>query len=217
MDSSNPNCVFCRELSGSTNTNFHRLYPDEKSRVIAETPSLVAIPCIGQLSPNHCLILPKEHYATFAEACASIDGLFDELNDILLLLAEVLSIELHTNLYFEHGAFVPAHGGCGIYHAHLHVVPEAGAIALNLELGVPTTSSASTLNEALSCNHDDLSPYVLHGSATLGFHKSVLSEPLPSQTLRKLLAEKLGHARWDWRQYGRDDDTLLNTLRRCSK
>lgn len=217
MESSNHDCVFCREISGSTDTNFHRLYPEEKSRVVAETRSLVALPCIGQLSPHHCLILPKLHFSTLAEACASIPGLVGEIEDLLLQLATGLAIDPQTSLYFEHGAFGPAHGGCGIYHAHMHVVPGAGAYALDSPLWATASNPSMCLTDLFSQNLDPSLPYVMHGSYTLGFRSVLLSEPLPSQTLRRLLADQLGAKEWDWRKYKREDDSILQTLRGYGK
>lgn len=216
MEGLDHSCVFCRELNNSTETNFHRLYPEEISRVIAQTKSLVAIPCIGQLADDHCLILPKKHSSTFAGACIENTELPDELEELLLSLSSILSIDLHTTQFFEHGAIAPDHGGCGIYHAHMHIVPNAGHLSLNPSAEATTNSPFGTLKEALSQGLNRSTHYILHGSPVLGFETRILGEPLPSQTLRRLLAERIGNPRWDWRSYGRDDDTLIQTLRRAA-
>ncbi|WP_303638909.1 hypothetical protein [Stenotrophomonas tuberculopleuritidis] len=216
MEGLDHSCVFCREMNNSTETNFHRLYPEKNSRVIAQTKHLIAIPCIGQLVDDHCLILPKKHHSTFAGACIDEAELPHELEELLLSLSNILSIDLHTTQYFEHGAIASDHGGCGIYHAHMHIVPNAGHLSLNPSTEATTNSPFGTLKEALSQDLNRSTHYILHGSPMLGFQTCILDEPLPSQTLRRLLAERIGNPRWDWRSYGRDDDTLIHTLRRAA-
>lgn len=61
-------CVLCRELNGSKETNFHAIYGEQYSRKLAETDNFVLIPALGQLTENQFMIIPKKHYLSMREA-----------------------------------------------------------------------------------------------------------------------------------------------------
>ncbi|KAI3608385.1 hypothetical protein D8I24_1223 [Cupriavidus necator H850] len=200
-------CVFCRELAGSRDTNFGRRYPELASRVIGQSNSLVAFPCIGQIMPGHFLVVPKQHDATFRDASIRLMELQIELQALLEQVHKRIGAHESESLYFEHGARNVTDGGCGIYHAHLHVVPNAGHIPPNLLFSFDTKTPNLSLEEAWMGVPGGES-YVLVGSADHGFFSQPLEQPLPSQTLRRSVAATLKTDTWDWRQYGREDAML---------
>lgn len=203
-------CVFCRELQGGRDTNFARLYPERRSRVIAETESFVAFPCIGQLADGHFLVVPRAHDCTLAQTCSRIVSAGIELTALLLSAHETLGQRLSESLLFEHGAMSASDGGCGIYHAHLHVLPNAGHI--NGRSFIESTGNfESTTLDLLYEGIPHKQSYALIGSAEHGFTSWGLTEPLPSQTLRKKVAAALKIDQWDWRQAGREE-SLLKSL-----
>ena len=87
-------CVFCRELNGSRDTNFATRYPEIQSRIIYETESLVAFPCIGQLVNGHFLVVPKNHDCTLAQTQKRLNNLNQELTHLLKEVHLVLGFEL---------------------------------------------------------------------------------------------------------------------------
>jgi len=197
------NCVFCRELNGRRDTNFARLYPEFSSRVIAETVDLVVFPCIGQLALGHSLVVTKTHYTNFAEAFSEIPSLGIQLNSALAGVHELLGFEPRDTLYFEHGTITAEDGGCGIYHAHLHLVPNAGGVKVgSLSSGDPLNRKA--LIEAYDAT-DSEKPYVLTGSDQYGFSTETLNAVIPSQTIRRKVASELGCRVWDWREAGPEE------------
>ena len=203
-------CVFCRELQGGRDTNFARLYPELRSRVIAETESFVAFPCIGQLVEGHFLVVPRDHDCTLAKARGRIVSAGIELRALLNSAHEALGRRLSDSLLFEHGALSTSDGGCGIYHAHLHVLPNAGHI--NGRSFIESTGSFES--ESLELLYEGISheqSYALIGSAEHGFTSWNLPQPLPSQTLRKKVATALEISEWDWRKAGREG-SLLKSL-----
>ncbi len=203
-------CVFCRELQGSRDTNFSRLYPEHRSRVIAETESFVAFPCIGQLVEGHFLVVPRDHDCTLAQTNGRIVSAGIELTTLLNSAHEMLGRQLSDSLLFEHGALSASDGGCGIYHAHLHVLPNAGHINGRSFIEHTSSFEGNSL-ELLYERIPDTQSYALIGSAEHGFTSWNLTEPLPSQTLRKKVAAALGISDWDWRQAGREG-SLLKSL-----
>lgn len=210
----NADCVFCRELSGSRDTNFAKRYPEISSRIVGETASLVAFPCIGQLSVGHFLVVPKAHYKTFRETAERVPDLGEQLRTLLRHVHSLLDVTEGDSLFFEHGADCASDGGCGIYHAHLHVVPGAGAVDLGKHfprLNQPVSTAISDLWDQLPRS----GPYALFGSTSHNFVGHRLDAPLPSQTIRKIVAAELGCAIWDWREADRENG-LLNAFQPVS-
>ena len=194
------NCVFCRELIGRRDTNFARLYPEFSSRVIAETDDLVVFPCIGQLTPGHSLVVTKAHYSNFAQAFNSLPDLAIQLRRVIADVHELLDVKSDDTLYFEHGAITADHGGCGIYHAHLHLVPQAGSVKVGSVSGSDPTLFKSLIDAYSTI--DGVMPYALIGAEQFGFGAEKLDVPLPSQTIRRKVASVLGCPVWDWREAG---------------
>lgn len=197
-------CVFCRELAGSRLTNFASRYPELDSRVIRSSPSLVAFPCIGQLVPGHFLIVPRQHFCTFRHAQVSNAGMFDEVMWLLREVHEVQGLSWRHSLLFEHGARQPADGGCGIYHAHVHVLP--GACKVCHEEAYCFDASKWSDSPRSAWTESPETSYVLVGSGQAGFKWESLAGPLPSQTLRKNVARALGVYQWDWREATREGE-----------
>lgn len=202
------NCVFCREIKGSRKTNFAKRYPEIASRIIYETDSLIAFPCIGQLTKGHFLIVSREHDCTFKQVQSRLTLLSDELDELNKRVHERLGININSSLFFEHGALNPLSGGCGIYHAHLHAVPNVGNVhpkdIFNFEDEKLLCSIDSTL-KSLPMNNS----YVFAGSLKHGFYCRSIYSPLPSQTLRKNVAHALGLVEWDWRKTSREANMIL--------
>lgn len=200
-------CVFCREIQGRRDTNFAVRYPELMTRMVGQTDSLVAFPCIGQLTPCHFLVVPKRHYCTFADASRSCGNLVDEFQQLVMDVHALLDCDPGSSLLFEHGASKASEGGCGIYHAHVHVVPAAG----HVDLGTCDASTGSREFAEFSdiwAAMEPGRPYLAYGSHTHGYAGNRLQQPLPSQYLRRAVANALGEPNWDWRGYEREAGLL---------
>ncbi len=202
-------CEFCQEFTGSS-PRIEKLYGGViPNRIIARTERFVALPTLGQLFTGSLLIMPVEH----VETCALLPAdARQELNE----LATEMSLRVHQfgePIIFEHGATEPTGGGCGIYHAHLHIVP------------VPTKTCATKLFPESQAQAIDLlsawealqgaDEYLLMSAAdqTLYSDLNRQSERFPSQFFRRRIAEHFGlEAPWDWRAYSDVEQALLHTL-----
>lgn len=200
-------CVFCRELNGSRDTNFAARYPEIQSRLIYETESLVAFPCIGQLVKGHFLIVPKNHDCTLAQTHKRLNNLNQELTHLLREVHLILGFELNNSLIFEHGALGPNDGSCGIYHAHLHVLPSTSKIDASKLYNFESSDPIKNIESVLKNTAID-KPYIFAGNLRDGFYQKLLEEQLPSQTLRKAVATQLNKNDWDWRKAGREENML---------
>src|SRR5258706_12627640 len=108
------NCRFCDIL-------FRNCPPGFWDRPLFESTNFVAIPSLGSLRKGWLLVVPKKHFLSTA---ALPPHLLQEMIKVKQALTEVLTESFGEIWAFEHG---PAGGGrlagCGVDHAHLHIVP----------------------------------------------------------------------------------------------
>src|SRR5712692_1763618 len=118
-------CDFCNEFAGGTSNAFHSRYHETpRRRVLFATENFRVFPSIGQLLEGYLLISSLAHYTTMDEMPTELVA---ELAAVCGHVRTVLSRIYGPCIYFEHGSRGPLNGGCGIYHAHLHATPLAGA------------------------------------------------------------------------------------------
>jgi diadenosine tetraphosphate (Ap4A) HIT family hydrolase len=92
-------------------------------QVLLETANYVVAPTLGSIVPNWLLIVPKSHCQNFFEwrQAAAIDP-FRVVRQVL----RNLQVGAERALWFEHGACSQGSPvGCGVDHAHIHVVVDA--------------------------------------------------------------------------------------------
>lgn len=91
--------------------------------VLFEAHGCVVAPTLGSIIPNWLLILPRRHAVSFR------DWRTDTNIDPIRLVDEALAafdIEADQAIWFEHGPAAPdSVVGCGVDHAHLHVLINA--------------------------------------------------------------------------------------------
>jgi diadenosine tetraphosphate (Ap4A) HIT family hydrolase len=205
-------CDFCDEFSGGFGNAFRERYGNSvQNREVISTEGLRVFASIGQIVEGYLLIAPKAHYTALDQMPSQ---LLQELSAIFASLKSTVSAEFGPSLCFEHGAREPLNGGCGIYHAHLHLVPFERAHD-------PVAKLKTRFPYEQVCHFQDIakvtgrsSPYLLYEDTESNKYV-FLADNLPSQYVRRLLAEVLGQTNWDWRTAGREE-RLLNTLNRLS-
>jgi diadenosine tetraphosphate (Ap4A) HIT family hydrolase len=212
MKPAKSNCDFCDEFASGVSNAFYGLYRETlRSRVLIATDSFRVFPSIGQLVEGYLLTAPLNHYAAMAEAPTP---LIAELAHLNKHVRTKLSLAYGPCISYEHGVRREGAGGCGIYHAHLHTVPLAAASdpIRVLKLRFPYTEFAH-LGE-ISKESAGLSSYLFYQDSD---ERLFLFDtgPLPSQYMRKVLADTLGEPDWNWRDAGREE-RLLATIRRLS-
>jgi diadenosine tetraphosphate (Ap4A) HIT family hydrolase len=206
------NCDFCDEFSGNADNAFQRIYgAGPFNRILLRTEEFVVAPSLGQIVEGHLLVLPQAHLRAVADLSATALTRFAVLTN---RVGDVVSGEYGRFILFEHGTRAEGMGGCGISHAHLHVVP-IGAV----EDPVATLKSKFPFQEfdlfnELGPRSRNLPAYLFYrdfGGRLYLFDTG----PLPSQYMRRLLAGALHEENWDWRTAGREE-RLLATLERLS-
>jgi len=188
-------CCFCAELDGARDPRVDAAEPDRDGRLVDAGSALLVLPTLGMLASDHCLVVPRTHVTAFSLAD-------DAAQDRAMALAARLAATSPQRraLAFEHGTLGHGGGGCGIVHAHLHV--------LGVPDGVPATPDdepwrrvgATTRPMSAAAGHSRES-YLLW--ARLGPDsvdiRARTAVGLPSQYLRRRVAAMLGLDSWDWR------------------
>jgi diadenosine tetraphosphate (Ap4A) HIT family hydrolase len=194
-------CCFCSEFAGER-TEFHDLYPDLASRLILDGPNFVVMPSLGQLAPGHMLLVPRQHVTSFGELDVVLRS---EALSLYLAWRQTLSEHFSSTVCFEHGSPPGASsGGCGIVHAHIHIVPLAGiqpTLPPAMGDGWRESSGSVWLDEAAAVTRRAGGYLMWHGPGEAP-HLETATD-VPSQHLRRHVARVLGENRWDWRTAGR--------------
>lgn len=195
-----PSCCFCAELSGAQ-TEFHDLYPVFRSRVVLDTPGFVVMPSLGQLAPGHMLLVPRNHVTSFGELSRAQRT---EALHLYSTLRATLSRLFSPVVSFEHGSPRGVlSGGCGIVHAHVHFVPLGWH---NAEPPSPAgdgwreNHTNGWLDHATVLSEQDAGYLMWHGPEGLPHLEA--APHVPSQHLRRHVAQLLGEGAWDWRLTG---------------
>lgn len=201
-------CPFCVELENFAESLFCKMYGKETNgRIVDSEGCIVALPSIGQIFSGSLMLMPRHHVETIAELGS------DEMEELIILLSRLYPriSALGPVAIFEHGAKCETGHGCGIYHAHLHVMPLPSEISgkeVLPDLPVSTDSLRSAYQKL-----NGASNYILfkdtNGLISYGIISDSESNNYQSQHLRKTLAGIFSPDKeWDWRRYGREDDIV---------
>jgi diadenosine tetraphosphate (Ap4A) HIT family hydrolase len=187
-------CDFCNELSGADRGEFGRRHPTIHNRTVWVNSDLAVLPTLGPLTRGHSLIVPREHFT----ACASMPApVRRQVEDLVLDCATRERAAGRDLLWFEHGAAAPgSSGGCGIVHAHLHLIPTPSGWNRPV-LPSEIVFGLANPRRWLDTPAPD-TDYLLVGQVDNVCVASI--DWVPSQMLRRWLAPSLGAAQWDWRE-----------------
>lgn len=204
-------CDFCDEFSGGLRNSFATRYQDElRSRIVMATDNFKVLPSLGQIVEGYLLVVPVRHYRALADMPVR---LIRELSRLSALVREALGRSCGRVVMFEHGTRTSHAGGCGIHHAHLHLVPLVqGSDPLDL---LKKSHSYLKIRSLEDIKHTTgSSSYLYYQSTSLQQYIFVV-EHLPSQYMRQILARAVGSDMWDWRQHGREDALVWTVDRVC--
>jgi len=207
-------CQFCKEFGDN-------LFPiefvrncDIVNREIDRSNSFIAIPSISPISKGHVLIAPKDHVTSMMQID---DSVVDELVSFVNTIVDSIAVNFKTPIIFEHGVGKGKAGGCGVDHAHLHILPIDEEIVsrllfiINREFHLVQTSSLQDFIRG----GDSIKSYLLFGNSLREMFFSY-SDQIPSQYLRRVISKEVGNRFWDWKKlYGWVD--FINTFEVLAK
>jgi len=191
-------CTYCRNI-------FSSMIQDQREpwdKIIHETSGFVVTPTVGALIEGWTLIISRRHVPAMG---ALTEEEFYELKDLVVRVRNLVEQEYGNTIIFEHGpACEGTNFGCGIDHAHFHVVPLSISIAPLVEVELESNLMWETIADLR-----DLSKIHQKGISYLyilenGTNRGILArlQDIPSQFMRRLIASLLGIPNlYDYREY----------------
>jgi ATP adenylyltransferase len=194
---------FDRVLSknGSTST------ASPSDTVVYRDESFVVCPTLGSFLPFWYLILPVEHHLSFSDWAAQ-----REQRSVASAVASIVRNlwgREEEFIWFEHGpTSAGSITGCGVDHAHVHVLLKSNISTENLLHGA-LAFGVTGWNEANFAEIYDTRlknrEYLAFGNSIHGYLKN-LSEPVGSQFFRRVLAFLCNDRDdWDYRTHAHQD------------
>ena len=199
-------CCLCSKLSSG-------MQNEVWDKPLLETKNFVVLPSLGSLVPGWLLLIPKTHFVCMGALSPDLATEMDRLKQHLALQ---VSTEYGNACVFEHG---PSRAnksiGCGVDHAHVHVVPVGFDLAEAARVFMPNDAAwrrHATWNDcqtAFAQGHD-----YLYVEQPLGSGVIAVDDDFGSQVFRKAIAAHLGELeKFNWRDYPRLD-LIATTVRR---
>lgn len=161
--------------------------------ILFSSRNFIITPTLGSLLPGWLLVTSKSHYLCMG---AIPMALVDELKEVVELAAGWIGSTFGPATIFEHGPSKPGLTiGCGIDHAHLHVVALGFSLvdrALRApELaGLPWEASRPDFSSLASLHNAGQS--YLYVQEPRGEQVHCSPNTLPRQFLRQIIAKELG-------------------------
>ncbi|GGP60711.1 HIT family protein [Streptomyces melanogenes] len=185
----------CQELAGSRDTTFSMVYKGEPpSRLIHSTDNFRLLADLSPMTLGHLLLLPVDHYFSFAQLANAFD---EELPELLGKVEPAYRETFGMFTVLEHGSSPGMQSGACISHAHWHILPVDGRRVDELILADGLAPTALAGLEHLAAF--DSVPYFmcLHED---GMNVYRPRPAMPRQYLRAKVAEIVGIADplWDY-------------------
>jgi ATP adenylyltransferase len=186
------NCCLCSNVASGA--------AQEWNRPLLESRNFVVLPSVGSLVEGWLLIVPRDHHISMG---ALPDLLADEMRSLKHRLASRLRLLYGELCAFEHGpARLERRVGCGVDHAHLHIVPVAfdlaDAAAPFLPSDVSWAQGGWDQCRAAYLSGKDY----LYLEQPIGVGRIAVHDSFGSQVFRKAIAAKIGvPEQFNWREY----------------
>jgi diadenosine tetraphosphate (Ap4A) HIT family hydrolase len=186
---------------------------DPWDQPVFESENFIAIPSLGSLVEGWLLVVPRQH---FISTGALTPDLHEEFATFKQDVAARLSMVYGDICAFEHGPCAPRRQvGCGVDHAHVHLVPlgfDLGNAATAFVPGVAwQPASWSECNRVVAQELD-----YLFVEQPLGSGRIAVANQFGSQVLRRAIASSLGRPEeFNWRTH-RQELNIEKTIDRFS-
>jgi ATP adenylyltransferase len=198
-------CELCTELRSPISAKAW-------NQPLFESPNFVALPSLGSLIEGWVLLVPKHHFISLGEVSGAM---LSEMNKFKEFLCSVLNECYGTVSVFEHGPSAARRTvGCGVDHAHLHLVPLRFDLCTGVSSFLPsgvtwTNAGIEKCQEAYSQGLD-----YLYLEQPIGFGRIATHNEFGSQLFRQAIAAQIGiQDEYNWRKY-RQMPTVMATIQR---
>jgi ATP adenylyltransferase len=165
-----------------------------------ESDNFEVVPSLGSLVEGWMLLIPKEHRLCLG---AIPHSQVDEYVNLKSKVAEDIKAKYGMVCAFEHGPGRANHQvGCGVDHAHLHLLPISFDLVKSAEKFLPAGVDwqNATHESCHSAWEQDLD--YLYVEQPLGAGRIAIHPEFGSQIFRKAIAAQLGVlTQFNWREY----------------
>ncbi len=173
---------------------------EDWNQPLMESDHFMVLPSLGALVEGWLLIAPKRHLISMGELSKALEPEFLSLKSDVVRLVEDL---YGSAVAFEHGPSATKHKvGCGVDHAHLHVVPVTHELEAAVAPFLPTdaqwkNADLDSCRDAFQAGMDYL--YLEPGTRR---GRILVHDQLGSQLFRRAIAQCIGaNDQFNWRQY----------------
>jgi ATP adenylyltransferase len=185
-------CVLCGELE-------KRRGADPWNVPLFSSEAFIALPSLGALVEGWLLLVPKNHFISIG---ALPDHLFEEMNAFRRVLELALTECYGSVVAFEHGPSKERRNvGCGVDHAHMHLVPVSFDLATFVSPMLPSgaTWKPAGIDECRQ-SHQRGEDY-LYVEQPLGSGR-IATGNMGSQLFRRVIASQIGNREeYNWREH----------------
>jgi diadenosine tetraphosphate (Ap4A) HIT family hydrolase len=168
-------------------------------QVLFESDNFVVVPTVGAIVEGWVLIVPREPYLCMGAINAELR---EELQQVVALFAAAIRDCYGEVAAFEHGpSCVGTRVGCGVDHAHLHLLPAPRNLIADVD-NVASANLSWHLADGLAATADYFRagiPY-LFVEQPIGCSMIADARQAPSQLFRRVVAYQVGSPeKFDWR------------------
>lgn len=167
---------------------------------LLESPNFVVLPSVGALVEGWVLLVPKAHVICMG---ALSESLGIEMQQVKHTVYRMLQEAYGNVSSFEHGPTTAKRRvGCGVDHAHLHLVPVEFSLRAAVNPFLPegvawSTAGLKECRNAFARGEDYLYFEQTNSAGQIATHKD-----LGSQLFRRAIAKQIGRpSEFDWREY----------------
>ena len=196
-------CCICEEVQTGNFPEEYSRYYAVSNRICYESRHFLVVPSVSPIHLGHVLVFPRVHVTNLIEMPAHTKrDLYGTVTKIYYHLVN----HFGRPYVFEHGVTKNAGTACGISHAHLHLVPLNREAAEGVDQAVSARYEPDTSGSIRQIigNRANGVPYLIYGES-LDSLSITFANNIPSQFMRRCIAEVLGDNRWDWKEfYGGD-------------
>ncbi len=200
-------CKYCAKVVKDINGNDVR---QAWNTILFESDHFVVVPTLGSIVEGWVLIISKAHLICMGE---TVPETGQELNDVLEIVERAVRQVYGAATVFEHGPNRERLDmGCGIDHAHLHVVPlkfdllEAAKVSQEFR-GTQWHESKSMLSLVDGLYNEGRSYLYIKDSDGAGSY--CIPENIPCQSLRRVIARETGKTlKYDYKQHAFKENVL---------
>jgi diadenosine tetraphosphate (Ap4A) HIT family hydrolase len=198
-------CRLCSELAPNASAKAW-------NTPLFESLNFVAVPSVGALVEGWLLLAPKRHFISLG---ALPDPLLAEVGEFKEFVCSVLTQCYGTVSAFEHGPSAAGRTlGCGVDHAHLHLVPVAFDLSKEVSPLMPKRV-AWTPARIDDCRAAHLrGEDYLYLEQPIGAGRIAVHQRFGSQLFRRAVASHIGASQqYNWREF-EQLPTVMATIRR---